>query len=81
MTDYRYEYGKRWNAKLPRNSIKFLVHRIHCDTPDVKVQEDIRLRCVTSNISTNMHKACMKYALCVHNEQRNLYHDILRGRI
>lgn len=79
MTQYRYEYGQRWNAKLPRDGIKFLVHRWHCDTPDVKVQEDIRRRCIKSSIPVNMHKTCMKYALCVHNEQRNLYRYVLRG--
>jgi hypothetical protein len=35
---YVYEYGHRWNPKLPR-------YDMHCMTPDSVVQETIRQRC------------------------------------
>lgn len=74
-----YEYGHRWNLKLPRNDIRFLVRRMHCSTPEAEVQETIRLRCIDSNIPINMHKACMRYASCVHNDQAFLFHSVCRG--
>jgi hypothetical protein len=42
---YRYEYGKRWNERLPRNDIKFLVNRMHCGTDDDTVANEILIRC------------------------------------
>jgi hypothetical protein len=81
MTEYRYEYGKRWNAQLPRRDIAFLVHRMHCGTDDDKVVSDILERCEKSGIPQRMWPACKRYALLVHREQQQLYFDVLKGNI
>ncbi len=81
MTTYSYEYGQRWNAQLPRNDIRFLVHRMHSGTENEQVANEILARCESSGIPRHMWAACKRYALCVHNAQRSLYYRVLRGSL
>lgn len=76
---YRYEYGKRWNSLLPRNDIRFLVHRMHCGTPIDEVKATIRQRAIASNIPARMLNTCEAYAECVHREQQATYRYVMGG--
>lgn len=78
---YKYEFGKRWNVRLPRDDIAYLVHRMHCSTDDDTVAGDILDRCRQANIPVSMHDACKQYALLVHRRQKDLYYAVLRGEM
>lgn len=76
---YKHEFGKRWNERLPRDSIKYIVNRIPCWTDDETVVEMVLTRCQASKIPENMLGACKRYALLVHARQKDLYYAVLRG--
>jgi uncharacterized protein len=78
-TQYRYEFGRRWNARLPRNAIKYLVERYHCATDDDTIVGDLLDRLKQSKIPQSMWDACRRYALIVHHRQKDMYYRVLRG--
>jgi hypothetical protein len=68
-TEYRYEYGQRWNSLLPRRYIALVVHGMHCNTSDAEVTATILARATKFGIPERMLPACARYALCVHHGQ------------
>ena len=73
MVEYSYEYGQRWNAKLPRRDITYVVYKQHCGTSDKQVSDVIREKCEEAGIPPRMIPACIRYALIVHAKQRDLW--------
>lgn len=78
-TRYKYEFRKRWDVRLPRHDIKYLVERHHCATDDDTIAADVLDRLKHSEIPQSMWKACRRYALLVHARQKKLYYAVLRG--
>lgn len=73
-----YEYGKRWNPKVPRNDIRWLVSRIHVGTSAVEIESDIRKRCVGPGYTESIVKQSVAYALECHRRNRDLYCRVMR---
>jgi len=65
--------------EIPKQSLRWLVGRLHVGTPDSEVEADIRRRCSTATEA--QRNACVKYALKCHAENRNLYSRVVSGRI
>lgn len=72
MTEYRGEFGQRWDSRLPRDSIKRYVNRQHVYTPFEEIAAVILAACKKNNIPPHMHKACVKYAKAVQDNHRDL---------
>jgi hypothetical protein len=81
MTDYAYEYGKRWNALLPRRDITTVVRRFHCATPVAEVVAEVERIARASKIPERMISACKRYAELAHGEQAAMYRRVMRGRL
>jgi hypothetical protein len=81
MTQYRYEYGKRWNAELPRNSISSLIARTHVGKSDEEIADMIKARCKQSDIPARLIAQCVRYALLCQAENRDLYRRVMSGRL
>ena len=62
---------------IPKQSIKWLVGRVHVGTPDAEVEADIRRRC--SKATPAQLKACIKFALKCHHDNRGLYNFVTGG--
>ena len=78
---YRYEYGKRWNARVPRHSISQLMARVHVGTSDDDISADIRKRCNAPGYTERLIKQSIAYALECHKRNRDLYRRVMSGRI
>ena len=79
MAQYRYEYGKRWNAKVPRTDIKWLMSRVHVNTPDEQIAEDIRSPCIAPEYTASIIRQSIDYALECHHRNQTLYAKQMRG--
>jgi hypothetical protein len=84
MAKFAYEYGQRWNAMLPRNSLRCWVSRVHCATSD----EDMiaQLRALFPKATANWTKTqlrlipqCERYALAVFSQNKAVYRRVLIG--
>jgi hypothetical protein len=78
MTKYAYEYGKRWDARVPRVDLCWLMGRVHVGTPDETVAEDIRQR--TKGFPPTVVRQSIAYALECHRRNQCLYTHVMRGR-
>ena len=72
MTIYRYEFGKRWDARVPRGDIHWLMGRVHVGTPDTEVAADIRKRCTAPGYTSSIVRQSIAYALECHKRNRAL---------
>lgn len=73
MTEYRGEYGQRWDRRLPRDSIKRYVDRQHVSTPFPEIAAAIRMSCARNpEMPQHMYDACERYARCVYDANREL---------
>ena len=76
---YVYEYGKRWDARIPRGQISFLINKLHVSTPDIKIENDIRERIAHTEIpdwTPSLTKQSIRYAIAVHRANQNLYRRV-----
>ena len=82
---YAYEYGKRWHVETPRYAIGILVNRLHVGAPDNEIAELISARIAKSPDAAKYTPAiireCARYALIVHERNRDLYRRVMRGRL
>lgn len=81
-TKYAYEFGKRWNVKTPRASIKWLINREHVSATYEDIDKLIsdRLADAGPEFTPAIKRQCLSYARCVHHANRNLYVRVTRGR-
>jgi hypothetical protein len=78
------EYGRTWDARVPRGDISWLMGRVHVATPDSEIEADLRRRCAGagSTIPADLVDECVQYALAVHKANRDLFaHFRLGGGI
>lgn len=80
-TQYRYEYGQRWDARIPRNAVAFLINRLHVSATTAEVEKLIRDRCAKSEgFTPRLTAQAVAYALAVHDANCRLYQYVMRGR-
>ena len=73
--------GIHCNA-IPCSSIRFLMGRTHVSTPCRDIALDIFGRCARAgHTSPETAESFVVQALVEHSENRELYHDVTRGRI
>jgi hypothetical protein len=72
-TDSRHD--AKWNAKVPRGDIHWLVGRMHVSTPDKDVAADIRSRCNAPGYTPEIVNQSIAYALECHHRNQALYHQ------
>lgn len=85
MSKFAYEYGRRWAVRLPRNDLRTFVSRIHCGETEEYVAEMVRQllarqECMRGK-NARLIPQCLRFALCVFRENRDLYRRVLRGNI
>ncbi len=78
MTQYRYEYGKRWDARLPHYAIASLVDRQHVSMADQDLATIVAEHC-GSNWPAHLKVQAIVYAHVVHNRNRDLYRHVMQG--
>jgi hypothetical protein len=79
MADYRYEYGKRWDARVPRADINWLMGRVHVSATEDEIAADITRRCNAPGYTPALIRQSVKYALECHKRNRDLYNHVVRG--
>jgi hypothetical protein len=70
---YRYEYGKRWDARVPRADISWLMGRVHVGTTAAEIEADIRKRCNAPGYTASLIKQSVAYALECHRRNGDLF--------
>lgn len=74
------EFGRRWDARVPRNHIKWLMGRVHVGTSNDEVQADIERRCAASpGFTPALIRQSVAYALECHKRNRELYVHVMRS--
>ncbi len=68
--------------QIPKQSIEWLVARIHVSVPDEEVARDMRrrVRIGTPNVTDAVEKRIVKYALKCHHENQGLYRAVVSGK-
>ena len=70
--------------QIPKQSIAFLVARLHVGVPDEEVASDMRRR-IRKNLGVCVTDAAEKrmvaYALKCHHENQGLYRRVVSGRL
>ena len=72
---------KQWPSYVPQSEIDFIVGRYHVGTPDEKIAEIIRKKLSKGKGTPEQIQTCVDYALSVHHEYRQLYQDVMGGKI
>lgn len=80
-TKYVSEFGKRWDERMPRSAISWLINRLHVSISDEEIERDIRNRCTAPGYTEPLIKQSVSYALECHKRNRDLYHDVVCGRV
>lgn len=82
---YAYEFGKRWDRRVPRFAIARIVDKYHVAMPDDEITADIRTRIEASPQRDQYSKAIIRqslaYALECHKRNQGLYRRVVSGRI
>ena len=80
-TQYVGEFGMKWDARVPRSAISWLVNRLHVSVTDAEIEQDIRGRCTAPGYTESLLNQSVKYAIECHNRNRGLYRDVVNGTI
>ena len=81
-TKYAYEFGKRWDARIPRDTISWKIGKLHVSTSDEEIEVLIKDRCAKNpNFTPSLTRQSVAYAIACHNKNRDLYHRVASGRI
>jgi hypothetical protein len=78
MAEYRYEFNRRWDARVPRNDIKWYIARLHVGTADEEIEANIKERCADPAYTPALIRQSVAYALECHKRNRDLYHRVMR---
>jgi hypothetical protein len=84
MTTYRMEYGKKWDVRVPRDSIKRIVGRRSVGETDDEIVELIKVRCQNAALNnpewnSRLVESSIAYGLEVHRHNRTLYRKVMKG--
>ena len=81
------EYGRKWNAKIPRNAIKAFVRTKHIETAisvllnEVENAIDQQLAAGNSAYTTSIRHQCLHYAIQCHAENYRLFNRVMKGSV
>lgn len=75
------QYGKRWDARVPRSDIAWLVGRLHVSESNESIAADIRSRCTAPGYTESIIRQSIAYALICHARNRGLYQRVMRGSV
>ena len=75
-TKYVGEFGKRWDERVPRSAISWLVNRLHVGTSDETIAADIRSRCTAPGYTESIIKQSIAYALECHRHNQAIYRRV-----
>ena len=75
----RREAAPTWFAVNRRFEIRFLVGKEHVGTSDQSIASLIVARCEKAGMTEKQIARCVKYAIGVHAENRELYDFVMRG--
>jgi hypothetical protein len=79
MPKYAYEYGKRWDARVPRCHVSFLLGRTHVGTPFEEIEADLRRRMEgDSKFTPTLVRQTIEYARIVHQRNFDLYRKVMK---
>lgn len=74
MAKYVSEFSKRWDVRVPRSAISWLVNRLHVSVTEDAIAADIRARCaVRPEWTEALIKQAIAYALECHNRNREIW--------
>lgn len=79
MTEYRYEFGKRWDRRVPRADIHWLMGRVHVSKTDEEIAADITKRCTAPGYTLALIRQSVAYALECHKRNRELFNHVAHG--
>lgn len=74
-----YEYGKRWDERVPRGDINWLMGRVHVSATEAEIEADIRKRCNAPGFTPGLVNQSVAYALECHKRNRALYARVMGG--
>jgi hypothetical protein len=81
MTKYVGEFGKRWDVRVPRNDIRWLMGNRHVATPDSEIEAEIRCRVGNDpRFTPSLIRQSVAFALECHKRNRELFNHVMRGR-
>jgi hypothetical protein len=79
--DTESEFGKRWDRRIPRGDIKWLVSRYHVTASSAEIETDIRRRCTQPDFSERLIRQSIAYALACHERNRALFMRVVTGQL
>lgn len=71
-TKYVSEFGQRFDSRVPRRDIAFLVGRFHVSKPDSEIETWIRSR-APKDCPETLVRHCVRYAITCHHENFKTY--------
>ena len=82
MTATVREYGRDWDARVPRGDVSWLMGRVHDGTPDEEIAADIRARTASQpGYTPALIEETVAYALVCHLQNQDLYRAVVTGRL
>jgi len=81
MAKFR-EYGRQWDARIPRHSIARIVGAYHVSTPETEIETEIanRIRDVAA-FPAELIRPTIDYAIAAHRHNGVLYARVMGGRV
>lgn len=81
MAKFR-EYGRQWDARIPRYSIARIVGAYHVATPETEIETEIasRIRDVAA-FPAELIRPTLDYAIAAHRHNGALYARVMGGRV
>lgn len=87
MTKRVSQFGRKWDERLPRTSIEWLMARVHVSTSDDDVAANIRERCVkawkghglTTLETDRLIKQSIAFAIECHKRNQAFYMRVMGG--
>lgn len=77
-TKYAYEFGKRWNVKTPRQSVKYLLNQVYVGAPFADIEADLLNRMTgAEGFTDSIIRETIEYARIVHTRNGDRYRKIM----
>lgn len=67
-------------TEVPEAAIRFVVGNEHVGVPDQEIRAKVVARCKKSGADDALAAKCGSYGVKVHQENRRLYDQVMRGR-
>jgi hypothetical protein len=79
MAKFAYEFGKRWDVRVPRSDIKHFIARVHVSKTDAEIAKLIRYGCSAPGFTESLIRQSIRYAQLCHARNVDMFHSIMRG--